>query len=80
VADAPPGVVTVTSTGPVPCGLTAVIEVALTMVKLVPGVAPKFTAVAPAKPVPVIVTSVPPADVPEFGLTAPTDGAVTYVK
>ena len=52
----PAGVVTVTSTVPVPAGLSAVIVVALTTVKLVAGVVPKSTAVAPVKPVPVIVT------------------------
>ena len=61
MADVPPGVVTVTSTVPVPAGLSAVIEVALTTVKFVAGVVPKSTAVAPVKPVPVIVTNVPPA-------------------
>ncbi len=57
----PAGVVTVTSTTPVPAGLSAVIEVSLTTVTFVAGVVPKSTAVAPVKPVPVIVTSVPPA-------------------
>ena len=39
----------------------AVIWVPLTTVKLVAAVVPKSTAVAPVKPVPVIVTEVPPA-------------------
>ena len=39
--------------------------VALTTVKLVAGLAPKATAVAPVKPMPVIVTVVPPAIGPE---------------
>ena len=56
VADVPFGVVTVTSTVPVPAGLSAVIVVALTTVTSVAGVRPKSTAVAPVKPVPVIVT------------------------
>ena len=56
MADVPVGVVTVTSTVPVPGGLSAVIVVSLTTVKLVAGVVPKSTAVAPAKPLPVIVT------------------------
>ena len=38
MADVPPGVVTVTSTVPVPAGLSAVIVVSLTTVKLVAGV------------------------------------------
>ena len=52
----PPGVVTVTSTVPVPGREVAVIEVALLTVKLVAAVAPNLTAVAPVKPVPVMVT------------------------
>ena len=56
MADVPPGVVTVTSTVPVPAGLSAVIVVSLTTVTLVAAVVPKSTAVAPVKPVPVIVT------------------------
>ena len=57
----PAGVVTVTSTMPVPAGLSAVIVVSLTTVTSVAAVVPKSTAVAPVKPVPVIVTNVPPA-------------------
>ena len=53
--------VTVTFTTPVPAGLTAVIVVALTTVTPVAAVGPKATAVAPVKPVPVIVTKMPPA-------------------
>ena len=60
VGDVPPGLVTVTSTMPVPAGLMAVIEVLLTTKKVVAGLVPKSTAVAPVKPVPVIVTIVPP--------------------
>ncbi len=62
-----PGVVTVTSTTPVPAGLSAVIEVSLTTVTSVAAAVPKSTAVAPVKPVPVIVTSVPPAVGPMSG-------------
>ncbi len=61
MADIPAGVVTVTSTVPVPAGLSAVIEVSLTTVTFVAAVVPNSTAVAPVKLVPVIVTSVPPA-------------------
>ena len=57
-----PGVTTVTSTTPVPAGLVAVICVAELTTTLVAAVVPKFTAVAPVKSVPVIVTVVPPAD------------------
>ena len=45
----PPGVVTVTSTVPVPAGLSAVIVVSLTTVTFVAAVVPKSTAVAPVK-------------------------------
>ena len=49
-------------------GLSAVIVVSLTTVRFVAGVVPKSTAVAPVKPVPVIVTRVPPAAGPLVGL------------
>ncbi len=64
----PPGPVTVTSTVPVPGGLTTVICVAETTSRLVAGVVPKSTSVAPVKPVPVIVTGVPPPNGPPTGL------------
>ena len=51
------------------------IDVALFTVKLVAGVEPKSTAVAPVKLVPVMVTVVPPAAGPLDGLTADTVGA-----
>ena len=57
----------------------AVIVVALTTVTPVAGVVPKSTAVAPVKPVPVIVTRVPPAAGPLFGLIPVTVGAATAV-
>jgi hypothetical protein len=76
----PPGVVTVTSTVPaaVEAGLTAVIEVSgldVLGVRLVAAVLPKSTAVAPVKPVPVIVTLVPPDVEPVSGLMPVTVGA-----
>jgi hypothetical protein len=78
VAEVPPGVVTVTSTVPAaPAGAVAVIEVALTTVKVEAAVAPNFTAVAPVKLVPVMVTEVPPPVEPEVGLTPVTVGAAT---
>nr|WP_218003060.1 hypothetical protein [Nocardia asiatica] len=43
----------------------------------VAGVAPKFTAVAPVRPVPVMTTVVPPASTPAFGATAVTVGSAT---
>jgi hypothetical protein len=54
----------VTSTVPVPAGETAVIDVADVTVKLFALVAPNLTAVVPVKPLPVIVTDVPPPGVP----------------
>ena len=65
VAEVPPGVVTVTSTVPVPAGEVAEIEVALLTTTPVAALAPKCTAVAPVNPVPVIVTLVPPAVGPD---------------
>ena len=75
----PAGVVTVTSTVPVPAGLSAVIEVSLTTVTFVAAVVPKSTAVAPVKLVPVIVTNVPPACEPVVGLRPVTVGATAAV-
>ena len=71
----PPGVVTTTFTKPAElAGVVAVIEVALTTVTPVAAMPPNATDVAPVKLVPVIVTLVPPAVVPEFGLTLVTVG------
>ena len=58
-----------------PAGAVAVIEVALSTVTRWRRSAPKFTAVAPVKLVPVMVTVVPPAVGPEVGLTPVTVGA-----
>jgi hypothetical protein len=65
----PPGVVTVTSTLPVPAGAVAVIWLAERTVKAGARVVPKRTAVAWLKLLPVMVTAVPPPDDPEAGLT-----------
>jgi hypothetical protein len=75
VADVPPGVVTVISTVPLPAGDVAVIDVAELTVKLVALAAPNFTAVAPVRLVPVMVTDVPPAVGPDVGETLVTVGA-----
>jgi hypothetical protein len=61
-------------------GATAVICVALSTVKLDASVEPNFTAVAFVKPVPVIVTELPPAVGPDDGLTFVTVGAETNVN
>ena len=74
------GVVTVMLVAPAaPGGATAVIEVAELMVKLVAAVAPKDTALAPARLVPVRVTLVPPAIAPVDGDTLVTVGAAAHV-
>ncbi|PIT03974.1 hypothetical protein TSA1_26780 [Bradyrhizobium nitroreducens] len=77
VADVPPVVVTLISTVPVPAGDVAVIWVAELTVKPVAGVAPKVTAVAPERLVPVMVTVVPPAPGPDVGEIEVTVGAGT---
>jgi len=75
VALVPPSVVTLTLTVPVPAGDVAVIWVAEMTMNDVAAVAPKVTAVAPVKFVPVIVTDVPPAVGPAVGETDVTVGA-----
>jgi hypothetical protein len=52
-----------------------VIDVAETTVTPDAGLAPKLTVSPPVKPVPVIVTALPPAVDPLFGLTLVTVGA-----
>ena len=73
----PPGVVMRTSTVPLPAGAVAVICVALLTVKPVAAVAPKVTATAPEKLVPVMMTVVPPVAGPEVGEMLVTTGAAT---
>ena len=53
------------------------IDVAEFTVKPVAEVAPKLTAVAPEKPLPVIVTVVPPASGPDVGEIDVTAGGPT---
>ena len=79
----PLGVVTVTSTSPVPAGATAVIRFVVLTVKLVAGVAPNLTAVAPLKAVPVRTTVAPPAAAPLAGdsdVTVGMDGSTVNEK
>ncbi len=73
--DVPAGVVTVTLTAPVaPAdGLVTVISVALSEA-IAADALPKWTAVAPARPVPLMVTVVPPVSGPLLGLTPLTAG------
>ena len=68
--------VTTTSTVPAACAAVfAVIDVALTTVTFVAAVPPIVTDAPDTKPVPVSVTEVPPADVPDEGEIAVTVGA-----
>jgi hypothetical protein len=72
------GVVTVTSTVPATCaGLLAVTLVSELTTTPVAAVAPKWTAVAPVNPHPVMVTVVPPNVEPNVGETDVTVGAPT---
>ena len=81
-ADAVPfGVVTVTLTVPLPPGLVAVIWVSLTTITLLAAVPPNETLVEPMmKPVPIIVTLVPPAAGPLAGLMLDIVGPATAVS
>jgi hypothetical protein len=77
IADVPLGVVTLTSTvSAASGGETALMVVELTTVKLMAAFVPKWTAVAPVKLVPVIVTVVPPDVGPSCGITAVTVGGL----
>jgi hypothetical protein len=78
VDDVPDGVTTVTSTAPVPAGDVAVIEVSEFTVNAVAATDPNLTEVAPVKPLPVTLTTVPPGAGPEFGETLET--MVAYVN
>lgn len=72
----PPELVTVTVTAPaLPAGVVAVIEVLLTTTTFVAAAEPNVTVAPAAKFVPVMVTAVPPAVDPLFGLTLVTVGA-----
>ena len=75
VVDVPPSVVTVTSTVPAARRAVGGDLVSLTTVKLVAAVVPKSTAVAPVKPVPVIVTGCRRPCEPLVGLRPVTVGA-----
>jgi hypothetical protein len=71
--EVPAGVVTVTYTLPVPRGLLTVSRV-LESAVIVAAAPPNLTAVASARPVPKIVTLVPPPVAPRAGKTRVTDG------
>jgi len=73
-----PLTVTVTVTAPVlPAGVVAVIVVLFTTTTLVAAALPNVTVAPATKFVPVIVTAVPPAVDPLFGLTLLTVGVTT---
>jgi hypothetical protein len=82
VVAVPLAVVTLTAACPtVPAGEVAVMEVAELTVKVVAAFAPKLTAVAPVKPVPVMVMEVPPATGPVLGaIDVMVGAAVTHLK
>jgi hypothetical protein len=81
IALVPPGVVTLTSTVPTARAGEVIVRVlSLVTCRLVPGVTPNLTAVAPVNPVPVIVTAVPPATGPLAGEIRVTVGAGIYVN
>jgi hypothetical protein len=75
-AEVPAGVVTVMSTVPVPAGLLTVIFVPESAV-IAAATPPKLTPVAPARPVPVMVTTVPPLAAPLEGEMPVTAGGGT---
>jgi hypothetical protein len=73
-------VVTVTSTVPAACGgAMAVMEVSLLTVKLSAATEPKLTAVAAVKPLPLMVTVVPPPLLPLLVSRPVTLGAAAFV-
>ena len=82
VADVPPGVVTVTSTRGGARRADGRDRGVVDHRDVVAAVVPKSTAVAPVKPVPVIVTEVPPAAEPLVGLRPVTvgGGSTLYVN
>ena len=78
VDDVPPGVVMVTSTVPAESGGELALHELVDEQMTVPVARPKLTAVAPAtKPLPVMLTAVPPTRGPALGLTAVTVGATS---
>jgi hypothetical protein len=73
--------VTVTATAPAPpAGVVAVIVVLFTTTTFVAAAPPNVTVAPAAKFVPEIVTAVPPAVDPLFGLTLLTEGWPMYVN
>jgi hypothetical protein len=80
VVEVPAAVVTVTSTVAAVCaGLMAVICVLLLTTTTLAGRLPKLAVLLLSKPVPVMVTTVPPEPEPEEGDTALTVGAAALL-
>jgi hypothetical protein len=78
VAEGPPlDVATTTSTVPEPAGEVALQVVAVEQLTAVAASPPNVTVAVWSKPVPVIVTGVPPANGPESGVTELTVGGPT---
>ena len=78
VAEVPPAVVTVTLTVPADsAGEVATIDVDELTVTAVAVTVPNITVAPDTKPVPVMVTEVPPVVGPEVGLMAVTVGTAT---
>ena len=74
----PPGLLTFTITAPaLPAGVVAVIVVLFVTTTFLAAVPPNVTVAPAAKFIPVIVTAVPPAVDPLFGLTLVTVGGAT---
>jgi hypothetical protein len=76
----PTGLVTAMSTVPTPDGAVARIEPSELTTKIVALTVPNVTAVTPLKPLPVMLTFVPPPSGPALGLTAVITGCGTYVN
>ena len=66
--------ITPTASATTPAGVLQVIVVGLNTKRLVAGIPPNVTEVAPVNPIPVILTLVPPDLVPKFGKIAETKG------
>jgi hypothetical protein len=72
----PPAVVTTTSTAPAAtAGVIAVIDVSESTPNAVAALPPKVTDETLVKPLPVIVTAVPPSALPDVGEITVTTGA-----
>jgi hypothetical protein len=77
----PSGVVTSTLAVPtLPAGVVAVMVVSLSTLTPVASAPPIVTAVASVKPEPLMVTLVPPAAVPLFGLMLSTTGTAAAME